>query len=172
MTLHIFISYSGRNNTSYCVTLFPHVSDIPEYNTEWFSMYRENYCLLSSCFRHLRVWYTEWLLPPYYVQRELLPPFLLFQTSQNVTQWLMSPYYVQRELLPPFLLFQTSQSVIHRMITVPILCTERIIASFPPVSDILECDTEWLLSPVAQCVARRAPMQQCVRWLVRAPSSS
>ena len=28
------------------------------------------------------------------------------------------------------------------------------------------------LSPVAQCVARRAPMQQCLRWLVRAPSSS
>ena len=27
-------------------------------------------------------------------------------------------------------------------------------------------------SPVAQCVARRAPMQQCVWWLVRAPSSS
>ena len=28
------------------------------------------------------------------------------------------------------------------------------------------------MSPVAQCVARRAPMQQCVWWLVRAPSSS
>ena len=30
----------------------------------------------------------------------------------------------------------------------------------------------YIISPVAQCVARRAPMQQCVRWLVRAPSSS
>ena len=29
-----------------------------------------------------------------------------------------------------------------------------------------------LSSPVAQCVAWRAPMQQCVWWLVRAPSSS
>ena len=27
-------------------------------------------------------------------------------------------------------------------------------------------------SPVAQCVARRAPMQQCVWWLVLAPSSA
>ena len=27
-------------------------------------------------------------------------------------------------------------------------------------------------SPVAQCVAWRAPMQQCVRWLVHAPTSS
>ena len=30
----------------------------------------------------------------------------------------------------------------------------------------------FLSSPVAQCVAQRAPMQQCVWWLVRAPSSS
>ena len=30
----------------------------------------------------------------------------------------------------------------------------------------------YLSSPVAQCVARQAPMQQCVWWLVRAPSSS
>ena len=29
-----------------------------------------------------------------------------------------------------------------------------------------------ITSPVAQCVARRAPMQQCVRWLVRTPCSS
>ena len=27
-------------------------------------------------------------------------------------------------------------------------------------------------SPVAQCVAQRAPMQQCIWWLVRAPCSS
>ena len=27
-------------------------------------------------------------------------------------------------------------------------------------------------SPMAQCIARRAPMQQCISWLVRVPSSS
>ena len=41
-----------------------------------------------------------------------------------------------------------------------------------PVHVLLDVTCRKLSSPVAQCVARRAPMQQCVRWLVRAPSSS
>ena len=53
-------------------------------------------------------------------------------------------------------------------------CIVHFIADhhFAPSSSPRHSFLQVLLSPVAQCVAWRAPMQQCVWWLVRAPSSS
>ena len=51
--------------------------------------------------------------------------------------------------------------------------TNTFVANLAPYSGIYLLQTQInLKSPVAQCVARGAPMQQCVWWLVRAQSSS
>ena len=49
--------------------------------------------------------------------------------------------------------------------TINSLCTTKILYFYIPLAHRVS-------SPVAQCVARRAPMQQCVWWLVRAPPTS
>ena len=55
--------------------------------------------------------------------------------------------------------------------TYPELRTIHIYSNLKYVFGVT-CNIITMSSPVAQCVARRAPMQQCVRWLIRAPSSS
>ena len=106
-------------------------------------MYRENYCPLSSCFRHLRMWHRMITVPILCTERIIAPFPLVSDISECDTQNDYCPHIMYREnycLLSP--LFQTSQSVIHRMITVPKLRTERMITSFPLVLDIPECDTQ------------------------------